>query len=135
MMNIRVLEMPSEFQKLAWLPHPRIQEPTSYQEAMSLPETELWLKAMKAEIESLKDNKTWKLVALPPGQIDKYKARMVAKGFSQIAGVDYSDTYSPVIKSDSRNILQLVQIYSRNIWQSILQLVHPRKKLSGFSDY
>ena len=41
-----------------------IQEST-YQEAMSLPEAELWLKGMKSEIESLKVNKTWKLVALP----------------------------------------------------------------------
>lgn len=40
-----------------------IQEPT-YQEAMSLPEAEIWLKAVKSEIESLKVNKTWKLVAL-----------------------------------------------------------------------
>ena len=36
----------------------KIQEPTSYQEAMSLPEAALWLKAMKTEIESLKVNKT-----------------------------------------------------------------------------
>ena len=42
----------------------KIQEPT-YQEAMSLPEAELWLQAMKSEVESLKVNKTWKLVALP----------------------------------------------------------------------
>jgi hypothetical protein len=76
----------------------RIQEPTSYQEAMSLPEAELWLKAMKAEIESLKVNKTWKLVALPPGR-RAIKSKWVFK-------VKY--------KPDSRNILQLVQIYSRN---------------------
>ena len=96
----------------------KIQEPT-YQEAMSLPEAELWLQAMKSEVESLKVNKTWKLVALPTwccatksnwvlkvkykpsGQLDKYNACLVAKWFLQIAGVDYSNTYSPVIKSDS----------------------------------
>ena len=37
----------------------------------------------------------------PSGQLDKYKACLVAKGFLQIAEVDYSNTYSPVIKSDS----------------------------------
>ena len=75
----------------------KIQEPTSYQEVVSLPEAELWLKAMKIEIESLKVNKAWKLVAhplgrrtikskwvfkvkyKPSGQFNKYKACLVAK--------------------------------------------------------
>ena len=49
--------------KLAWLLHPEYKNPTSYQEATSLPEPKLWLKAMKSEIESSKVNKTWELVA------------------------------------------------------------------------
>ena len=42
-----------------------IQEPASYPRSTSLPEAELWLKAMKSEIMSSKVNKTRKLVALP----------------------------------------------------------------------
>ncbi|KAH9320396.1 hypothetical protein KI387_044496, partial [Taxus chinensis] len=63
-------------------------------------------------------NHTWDLVSLPKrrkmvrckwvyqikyavdGSIDKYKALLVAKGFSQVEGIDYSDNFSPVSKMD-----------------------------------
>jgi hypothetical protein len=66
---------------------------------------ELWKKAMKEKMESLRKNKTWDFVTLPNsrnligngwvlkrntyavGQVEKYKARLVAKGYSQVEGV------------------------------------------------
>ncbi|XRB23034.1 retrovirus-related Pol polyprotein [Pseudoscourfieldia marina] len=44
------------------------------------------------------------------GSIARYKARLVAQGFSQIHGVDYSETYAPVV--DYRTLRTLLAIYS-----------------------
>ncbi|CAB4001163.1 Hypothetical predicted protein [Paramuricea clavata] len=100
-----------------------IQEPKSYNEAIRSPHAENWRKAMQAEYESLMDNNTWTLVDEPEdqqvlpgkwvykvkyganGQVDKLKARYVAKGHAQIEGLDFFDTYAPTCKPETFRIL------------------------------
>ena len=96
---------------------------TSVTEALSCPEKEEWKKAMNSEMESISDNKVWELVELPEGKrivgskwvfkckvgangvIDRYKARLVAQGFSQRFGVDYDETFCPVVRFESLRTL------------------------------
>ena len=78
---------------------------------------------MDKEIEALEVNNTWTLVPLSPGKcsigckwvyrvkylfdgsIERYNAWLVAKGFTQKFGLDYSETFSPVAKSVSIRIM------------------------------
>lgn len=94
-------------------------EPASYREAMRRVDWELWKKAMDEEITMLKNTGTWELVDPPSGvnivgskwvfkakkdaagNVVRYKARLVAQGFSQVPGVDYFDTFAPVAKLSS----------------------------------
>ena len=88
-------------------------EPLSYKIASKYPR---WCGAMVAEFQALQRQQTWSLVPAPPhvnlvgckwafklklnsdGSISRYKARLVAKGFHQQAGVDFHETFSPVVK-------------------------------------
>ncbi|KAH9721431.1 retrovirus-related pol polyprotein from transposon RE1 [Citrus sinensis] len=101
-------------------------EPSTTSEALSDPK---WKAAMQEEYDALMKNNTWSLVPISSsykpvgckwvfrtkyntdGSISKYKARLVAKGFHQTAGINYSETFSPVIKSSTvRVILSLAVI-------------------------
>ncbi|CAL1351957.1 unnamed protein product [Linum trigynum] len=88
-------------------------EPSSVKEAMRY---DVWRNALHTEHNALLANYTWDLVPrlphynvigsrwvykvkwLPDGSIERHKCRLVAKGFHQRAGVDYHETFSPVLK-------------------------------------
>jgi hypothetical protein len=101
-------------------------DPQSLVEAKSRSDWLKWKEAMDREIATLEAAGTWTEVPRPSdknvvgskwvfrikrkadGTIDKYKARLVAHGFTQIYGVDYFTTYSPVAKLTSfRTILAI----------------------------
>ena len=103
--------------------------PQTYEEAMQSPDSEKWKNAMKDEMQSLKDNDTFTLTPLPPGRTPvggrwvytvkdnadfslTYKARYVAKGYSQIKGIDYQETFSPTANLTS--IRGLMQFAAQN---------------------
>lgn len=102
------------------------QEPVTYEEAINSEDQSAQKDAMAAEMESLRKNETWRLVEPPihakilpnrwvfrykpgiNGRDRRFKARLVVKGFSQRPGVDYEETFSPVVKFGSiRSILAI----------------------------
>lgn len=94
----------------------KIIEPKTLSEALASKEKSQWKRAMEDEMESLKKNGTWKLCSLPngrtaigckwvfklktgeDGKIKRFKARLVAQGFSQKYGTDYDQVYAPVAR-------------------------------------
>jgi len=111
-------------------------EPQSFKEAVTSAEGTLWKEAINSEVESILQNHTWELVDLPPGckplgykwifkrkmkadgSIDKYKARLVIKGYRQREGLDYFDTYSPVTRINSiRMIIAIAALRNLEIHQ------------------
>ena len=124
-------------------------EPTTYKEAVESPENEKWKTAMQSEYDSLMKNETWKLVKLPEnrdaigskwvfkikrnadGSIDRYKARLVAQGYSQKEGIDFEETFSPVARFTSiRTILALANELNLEVHQMDVQTAFLHGKLS-----
>ena len=89
-------------------------EPHTMSEAMQLGDAKKWELAMQHEYDSLMANGTWELTPLPKnrqsvgckwmfgmerdatGNVVRYKARLVAKDYSQVAGMDFNETFAPV---------------------------------------
>ena len=97
--------------------------PKTEAEALADP---LWKAAIQEELTKLQALGTWKYAKLPKGRktvgckwvftvkytptglIDRYKARLVAQGFSQTPGDDYLETFSPTIRAESLRVLLAV---------------------------
>ena len=91
-----------------------------------------WLKSMEEEIKSLLDNNTWTLSDLPSGRKvvknkwvfkqksdGRLKSRLVAKGFTQVFGVDYEETWSPVGRKPSLNLLIWYVVQTSYCWKQM----------------
>ena len=107
-------------------------DPQSLTEAQSRSDWPLWQEAMDQELAALDRAGTWRTVERLPdmnvvgckwvfrikrradGSIDRYKARLVARGFTQVYGLDYYQTYSPVARLTS--IRLLLAIVARYDW-------------------
>ena len=96
--------------------------PQTYQDAIASSKARQWTNAMREEMQSLEENETFSLTQLPPGKqtvggrwvfalkteidgSDKYKARFVAKGYSQKPGTDYEETFSPTADMSSVRVV------------------------------
>ncbi|KAH9699198.1 Integrase catalytic domain-containing protein [Citrus sinensis] len=91
-------------------------EPLTFHEALNSSDVALWMTTMHEEIEALHKNKTWELVPLPHGrkvignkwvckikrdgndQVERYRARLVVKGYAQKEGIDFNEIFSPVVR-------------------------------------
>ncbi|RVW76570.1 Retrovirus-related Pol polyprotein from transposon RE1 [Vitis vinifera] len=99
--------------------------PTSYRQAALLPD---WCVAMREEYDALLANETWKLCPRPvdhnvvgnkwvykvkqtsTGEVDIFKARLMALGFAQEEGIDFTETFSPVIKPSTVRVLLTLSV-------------------------
>ncbi|GAB2291669.1 hypothetical protein Dimus_038168 [Dionaea muscipula] len=112
---------------------PILSLPCSPDEALLVPE---WRAAMLLELQALQANHTWSVVPLPKdkrpigckwlfkvkyhqdGSVERYKARLVAQGFSQLYGFDYAETFAPVAKMDTvRSLLAVASVRSWHLVQ------------------
>lgn len=107
--------------------------PSTYQEAMKDRYAEQWRDAMKSELAAMDDMSVWRVVDPPTGvktlglrwvytykQLDalgmpiKFKARLVAQGFTQREGIDYQETFAPTATFAS--LRMLLALASRMRW-------------------
>jgi transposase InsO family protein len=111
-------------------------EPRTHAEAMRRADRKQWESAFASEMQSLEDAGVYELVPPPPrckpcgsrwvlkvkrtasGAVDKYKARLVAQGFTQRPGIDYDETFAPVAKFGSiRALLALAAVNDYEVHQ------------------
>ena len=111
-------------------------EPQSLAAAKKSPDWPAWEKAIHEELDTLKAAGTWETVSPPEGAnivgskwvfkakkdaagvVVRYKARLVAQGFSQVPGIDYFDTFAPVARLASiRMVLAIAAAENLEIHQ------------------
>jgi hypothetical protein len=99
------------------------QEPRSYNEALRSPDARHWQEAIQDELQALKQKGVYEITQCPlnrtpipckwvfaikrdnTGKVKRYRARLVAGGHRQQAGIDYNATFSPVVNTTTRRLL------------------------------
>ncbi len=100
-----------------------VKEPQTFSDVDKSEHRAEWIKATNEEFQAMMSNDVWDLVELPPhrkalkskwvwkikyahdGTLERFKARLVIKGYLQIAGVDFVDTFAPVLRLESLRVL------------------------------
>jgi transposase InsO family protein len=108
-------------------------DPVTLSDALSRDNADRWQAAAQSEYDSLQNAGTYDLVQLPPGRtaigckwvfktklgsdgsVVKHKARLVAKGYSQKYGLDYEETYAPVVRYAS--LRALLALAAHHDWE------------------
>ena len=122
-----------------------INKPRNLSEAWSNEHNAQWKKATDSEFNALMENDTWQLVPPPEnknmvgsrwvskvkrnadGSVERFKARLVAQGYSQAEGIDYHEVFSPVVRSTSVRLLLALantldwDIHQMNVKTAFLQ--------------
>ena len=102
----------------------QIDDPLTFEEVVK---DDVWAQTMDEEIRCIVSNQTWKLVDVPKdkdviifkwiyktkkdakGNVQNYKARLVARGFTQQPGIDFNEIFSTVARMDTiRTVLAIV---------------------------
>lgn len=96
------------------------EDPSSYEEAVK---SNTWKRAMEREMKSIEDNDTWELITPQQGvkaigvrlvfktkynekgKVEKHKARLATKGYTQKCGIDYSEVFAPLARWDTIRII------------------------------
>ena len=127
-------------------------EPNCYKVVIDCIEKDKWIMVMDEEMKSLHDNHTWDLTKRPAGsklvnckwifkrkqciprvEQGRFKARLVARGFTQREGIDYNDVFSPVVKHRSiRILLSMVTKFDLELEQMNVKIAFCRNLSFGF---
>ncbi|KAJ8737027.1 hypothetical protein PYW07_000298 [Mythimna separata] len=123
-------------------------EPITVSDILNSPEKEQWQCAMKEELKSFRENDTWELTDRPKdktvvkskwvfkkklnseGDV-RYRARLVAKGFTQLKGIDFNETFSPVLRYSTFRLLIALSV---KLDLKMNHLDVPTAFLNGFLD-
>ena len=101
-----------------------------FQEAI---QSKKWKDVMDEQIKGIEKNDTWQQVSIPKGhkvigvkwvykakknakgEVERYKARFVAKGYNQRASIDYDEVFAPIARLET--IRLIISLATQNRWR------------------